>query len=58
MASQIIAVNDLIDEVRSMLDEDNRTSVSDTADILPALNRAQNYAANILSRHYESHYLL
>lgn len=54
MASQIITVNDLIDEVRSMLDEDNRTSVSDSADILPALNRAQNYAANILARHYES----
>jgi len=54
MASQIITVNDLIDEVRSMLDEDNRTSVSNSADILPALNRAQNYAANILSRHYES----
>ena len=54
MASQIITVNDLIDEVRSMIDEDNRESVSDTTDILPALNRAQNYAANILSRHYES----
>lgn len=54
MSSQIITVDDLIDEVRSMLDEDNRVSVSDTADILPALNRAQNYAANILSRHYES----
>lgn len=54
MSSQIITVNDLIDEARSMLDEDNRTSVSDAEDILPALNRAQNYAANILSRHYES----
>ena len=42
MASQIITVNDLIDEVRSMLDEDNRTSLSNSADILPALNRAQN----------------
>jgi len=54
MASQIITVDDLIDEVRSMLDEDNRSTVSDAADILPALNRAQNYAANILARHYES----
>lgn len=54
MPSQIITTDDLIDEVRSMLDEDNRSTVSDTADILPALNRAQNYAANILARHYES----
>lgn len=54
MSSQIITVDDLIDEVRSMLDETNVVSVSDSADILPALNRAQNYAANILARHYES----
>jgi hypothetical protein len=54
MPSQIITTDDLIDEVRSMLDEDNRVSVTDSEDILPALNRAQNYAANILSRHYES----
>jgi len=54
MPSQIITVNDLIDQVRSLLDENNRVSVTDTGDILPALNRAQNYAANILSRHYES----
>lgn len=52
--SRIITVDDLIDEVRSILDEDNRISISDTDDILPALNRAQSYAANILSRHYES----
>jgi len=51
---QIITVDDLISEVRSMLDEDNRESVDDDNDILPALNRAQNYAANILARHYES----
>ena len=54
MASQIITVDELISEVRSLLDEENRLSVTDDEDILPALNRAQNYAANILSRHYES----
>ena len=54
MPSQIITVDSLIDEVRSMLDEDNRESIRDAEDILPALNRAQNYAANILARHYES----
>ncbi len=52
--TQIITVDDLISDVRSLLDEDNRESVRDDTDILPALNRAQNYAANILSRHYES----
>lgn len=52
--SQIITVDDLISQVRSLLDEDNRVSVSDELDILPALNRGQNYASNILSRHYES----
>jgi hypothetical protein len=52
--SQIITVDDLISQVRSLLDEDNRESVDDTIDIISALNRAQNYAANILSRHYES----
>ena len=54
MASQIITVDDLIKDCRSLLDEDNRASVKDDEDILPALNRAQNYASNILSRHYES----
>lgn len=54
MASQIITVDDLIEEVRSLIDEDNRASVKDNDDVLPALNRAQNYAANILARHYES----
>ncbi len=37
-----------------MLDEDNRYSVTDEFDILPALNRAQDYATNILSRQYSS----
>jgi len=54
MASQVITVDDLMSQVRSLLDEDNRASVTDAEDILPALNRGQNYAANILSRHYES----
>ena len=49
-----ITVDDLIDQVRSLLDEDNIESVSDSADIIPALNRAQDYASNILARHYEA----
>lgn len=51
--SRRITVQDLIDEVRSQLDEDNTESIDDTADILPALNRGQDYACNILARHYE-----
>jgi hypothetical protein len=54
MPSQIITTNDLVSDVRSLLDEENRLSVTDAEDIIPALNRAQNYASNILSRHYES----
>ena len=52
--SQIITTTDLINDVRSLLDESNTESIQDIADIIPALNRAQNYAANILARHYES----
>jgi hypothetical protein len=49
-----LTVQTLIDEVRSMIDEDNTSSVDDALDILPALNRAQDYAGNILARQYES----
>ena len=37
-----------------MIDESNLTSVRDEEDIIPALNRAQDMAANILARHYEA----
>lgn len=46
-------VDDLIDNVRSQIDEQNIDAVDDVADILPALNRAQDFAFNILSRQYE-----
>lgn len=49
-----VTTEDLIQEVRSMIDESNLVSVRDQEDILPALNRAQAAAANILARHYES----
>lgn len=53
MARQLTAKG-LIEEVRSVLDENNENNVDDEKDILPALNRAQDYASSILSRHYES----
>lgn len=52
--SRRLIVDNLIADTRSMLDEDNRSSVKDEEDILPALNRAQDFASNILARHYES----
>jgi hypothetical protein len=52
--SRRLSVTDLLADVRSMIDEDNLENISDDLDILPALNRAQDYAANILARHYES----
>ena len=52
--ADIITTDDLVSQVRSMLDESNTVSITDDNDILPALNRAQDYATNILARHYES----
>jgi hypothetical protein len=46
-------VDDIVAQVRSLLDEENVDTISDTEDILPALNRAQDYASSILARHYE-----
>lgn len=54
MAGQIRTVEDLVSEVRSLMDEDNEAALDTQRDILPSLNRAQDVAANILARHYES----
>jgi hypothetical protein len=51
--ARIYTVDNLVAEVRSLLDEVNKDTVSDTDDVLPALNRGQLHAANILSRHYQ-----
>lgn len=51
--AQRITVEDLVSEVREQTNEENRTSVTDATDIIPALNRAQNYAADILARFYK-----
>lgn len=53
MAGKTKLVDDLINDVRSLLDEENQAAVDDVRDILPALNRAQDVAANILARHYD-----
>jgi len=43
---------DLVSAVRAQLDETNTATVKDDGDIYPSLNRAQDYAANVLARHY------
>lgn len=53
MAGRRLTTTDLIAEVRSLLDEQNTEQIRDVEDILPALNRAQDAAANILARHYQ-----
>lgn len=45
-------VRDLVDQVRSKLDEQNTSGVDDVIDILPALNRGQEAAAFVLATHY------
>lgn len=52
MSRRLIA-DDLIAEVRSLIDEINVDNISDTEDILPSLNRGQDYIASILARRYE-----
>lgn len=54
MAGKTVTVEDMVSAVRSLMDEDNNSAINTDTDILPALNRAQDYASNILARHYES----
>lgn len=52
MPQLLYTVENLVDEVRYQLDEQSQDAVSTEKDILPALNRAQIYAFDILSRKY------
>jgi hypothetical protein len=54
MAGRTSTVADMISSVRSIIDEENNAAIDTDTDILPALNRAQDYAANVLARQYES----
>lgn len=47
-----LIVDDLVAEVRSLIDEINVDNISDENDILPALNRGQDYIASTLARRY------
>lgn len=52
MSSILFTVQDLADQIRSQVDEQNRDSVSTEQDILPTINRAQDYAFDILAKRY------
>ena len=54
MAGKTKLVDDLVEDVRSLMDEENKESVNTDEDILPALNRAQDFATNILARQYDA----
>lgn len=55
--SRLVTVDTLVDAVRSQLHETNVEAVDTTLDILPALNRAQNFAVDIYSRYYPDPFL-
>lgn len=52
MPNMLYTTQNLIDEVRSQIDEANADSITDGEDILPSLNRAQDYAMDIIARKY------
>lgn len=52
MPRTLYTVENLVDEVRSVLDEENTDSVDTSRDILPSLNRAQDFAFDIYGRLY------
>lgn len=52
MARILYTVQNLVNEVRAQLDENNVDSVDTDSDILPSLNRGQDYGFDILARMY------
>lgn len=57
MARKLYTVKELADSVRSRIDELNRDTIDDERDILPALNRALEYAVDIYARQYPDPYV-
>lgn len=51
--ARLLLTEDLIADVRSCLDEVNRSRIDDDLDIIPALNRGLDHGASILARHYD-----
>lgn len=57
MARPLQTVQQLSDSVRSRIDELNRDSIDPERDVLPALNRALEYAVDIYAKHYPDPFL-
>ena len=57
MARKLFTVKELADSVRSRIDELNRDTIDDERDILPALNRALEYAVDVYARRYPDPYV-
>lgn len=57
MPRRLSTVDDLVSEIREQLDELNVDSVSTAGRILPTVNRAQDYAFDMLSRRYPDPYI-
>lgn len=57
MPRRLSTVDDLVSEIRESLDELNVDSVSTENRILPTINRAQDYAFDLLARRYPDPYL-
>ena len=57
MARKLYTVEEIATSVRARLDEMNRDSIDTERDILPALNRALEYAVDIYARHYPDPYI-
>lgn len=52
MSRLLYTIENVVDEIRSQLDEQNNDSVDTVRDILPTLNRAQDFAFDTLTRKY------
>lgn len=50
---RLLLTESLISDVRSCLDEVNRSRIDDDIDILPALNRGLDHGSSLLARHYD-----
>lgn len=57
MARPLYTVLDLAESVRARIDELNRDTIDTERDILPALNRALEYAVDIYAKHYPDPFL-
>jgi hypothetical protein len=57
MARPLYTVEQLAESVRARIDELNRDSIDTERDILPALNRALEYAVDIYAKHYPDPFL-